>query len=280
MPVHRARAPAGAFTLVELLVVLALIGVLAGLLLPALSRARARAGGVVCLHQVRQLTLAWNLYATDAQDRLVYNLGLDRRQPRRTLNPDLNWVNNVMTWELDPGNTNAAFINVSPLGPYLGHSRGVFRCPSDRVLSEVQREAGWRHRVRSVSMNAMVGDAGPNVRGAENVLNPGYQQFLTLAAIPSPDHIFVLLDEHPDSIGDGYFLNRSDDAEWLHLPASYHNGAGDLAFADGHAEGHRWRFALTQPPNRPDVAALPLPVPSAQADDLAWIIDRTSVEVQ
>ena len=91
-------------------VVVVLIAILAGLLLPALTRADARAKGLECENRLRQLTLAWHLYADDNNDHLVYNLGGDIT--RRTVAPRdaVNWVNNVMSWELDADNTNLNFL--------------------------------------------------------------------------------------------------------------------------------------------------------------------------
>jgi prepilin-type N-terminal cleavage/methylation domain-containing protein len=111
-------ARAGGFTLIELLVVIAIIAVLAGMLLPALAHARSQAQKAMCGNNSRQLTLAWIMYADDSNDRLAYNLGLDRRQPIMPANRKLNWVDNVMTWELDADNTNTAFLSESPLRPY------------------------------------------------------------------------------------------------------------------------------------------------------------------
>jgi len=65
--------PRDAFTLVELLVVIAIIAILAALLLPSLSRAKARAQTIQCLNNLRQLQLAWYLYAGDQNDRLPGN---------------------------------------------------------------------------------------------------------------------------------------------------------------------------------------------------------------
>lgn len=266
------------FTLIELLVVIAIIGILAGLLLPVLAKSKASAASMVCLANNKQLTLAWMLYAEDFNERLVYNLGLDKRQPVPPPDKSVNWVDNIMTWELDSDNTNTVFVRKSPLGTYLSHSAGVFRCPADRVLSGLQRRAGWDQRVRSVSMNAMVGDAGPNVIEGSNRLNPGYRQYLRMTDIYKPALIFVMLDEHPDSIGDGYFYNNSDVPEWVHLPASYHHGRGNFTFADGHAESHHWLHPHTQPPSKPDAAPLPFSIPAAELSDFEWVSDHMSMK--
>src|SRR5262249_34686114 len=142
------------FTLVEMLVVVAIIGILAGILLSALTRSKARAQGMFCMNNTRQLTVAWVIYADDHSGRLSYNLGKgDHSMPR-------NWANSVLDWELSPDNTNSATLVETGLGPYVGKATAVYRCPSDYVLDPRQEQAGWTSRVRSYSMNAMVGDAG------------------------------------------------------------------------------------------------------------------------
>ncbi len=176
----RSRRGAG-FTLIELLVVIAIIAMLAAILLPALARAKARAQGIVCLNNTKQLDLAWQLYANEHDDGLPYNLGMAGSSFRTPLN----WVNNVMTWDLSSDNTNLATLTDSGLGPFVSGNTRVFRCPSDHVLSAVQRAAGWEARIRSYSMNAMVGNAGAFSTNGFNINNPDYTQFFKLTQIRS-----------------------------------------------------------------------------------------------
>jgi prepilin-type N-terminal cleavage/methylation domain-containing protein len=282
---HRVRVRRNGFTLVELLVVIAIIATLAGILLPALSQARARSQGIFCLNSTRQLTLAWMLYADDHDGQLPYNLG---GSASRT---NLNWVNGLMTWDLSSDNTNLATLTGAALGPYVGGVTGIFRCPSDRALSGVQSLAGWDRRIRSYSMNAMVGNAGTFTANGFNVNNPGYKQYFKITQIRQPAEIFIFLDEHPDSIDDGYFLNKTTPAvygaygaagvQWHDLPASYHNRSTAFSFADGHSVLHHWLKSNTVRPSAPFAANLPIDIPATPADekaDFQWVIEHMSTE--
>lgn len=265
-----------AFTLIELLVVISIIAILASLLVPTLARGKTQAQQSYCLNNIRQLNLAVAVYAQDNDDYLPYNHGageIKENVDRGILN---NWASSVLNWELNPGNTNTHLNTHAALGSYVGHNARVFRCPSDRALSEIQRGAGWSERSRSISMNAMVGHAGVFLTAAGNTNNPSYHQYRRFGEFSAASEIFVFIEEHPDSINDGYFLNRAYSYAWNDLPASYHGGAANLAYGDGHVEAHRWRDPSTRKPARADGADLPFPLAADERNDFYWLLQRTS----
>src|SRR5438046_400268 len=139
-----------AFTLIELLVVIAIIAILAGMLLPALGKAKAKAQGIGCMNNHRQLLLAWRLYSDDNGDRIPFAYAAAGGP-----NAKYAWVQGILDYSTNPSNWDPAQdIMKSPLWPYC-NSAQIFRCPADKSTVKVKGQV--LPRVRSMSMLNWVG---------------------------------------------------------------------------------------------------------------------------
>lgn len=254
---HGLRSQSG-FTLIELLVVIAIIAILAAMLLPALQGSHSKAQASLCQSNLKQLSVAWALYADDAGDSLVNNHGVPETLAKRAT-----WANNVQDWEASDDNTNVTLVTQAKLGAYANRSFAIFKCPIDRA------PAPNGPHIRSVAMNAMVGNPGE----LTNRFNPTYQQFFKSAQIQRPSTTFVFLDENADTLNDGFFVNDLDSTTWGNIPGSYHNGKLQLSMADGHVESHKWQCPSTvRQVTRSRVSS----IPATPATDFLWLKERTS----
>lgn len=218
------------FTITELMVVITIMAVLSAILLPALNKGRSRSQSISCLNNLRQLTMAWQMYGDDhntlAANNYVngYKLGNLKQMSGESWCPG-----NALT------DTTTENIRNGLLYRYIG-STGIYRCPADN--SKVDDTAAEPIlRTRSYKMS---GSMNCTVIG-----NPTYQRPTELLSL-QPERLFVFIDAHEDAMIDGHFTLPTL-AEgykmWIDMPSDRHDGAGNLSFADGHIERWRWTTA-------------------------------------
>jgi prepilin-type N-terminal cleavage/methylation domain-containing protein len=216
------------FTLLELLAVVATIGILAALLLPVLGKAKIRAQQTRCATNLRQLGYAWVMYYNDNAGRLVESYPVNNSNA---------WVLGDMTIPEQAGD-----LDLLRRGKLYSYNPNVdiYRCPADKGVRLGTKSVAT---VRSYSMSSFMG-----ARASNEAIPAGTTLFIPFFAKDSdlrrPSTLWVLLDEDERSINDGFFVPDPSARLWIDFPANSahrHNYSFTLNFADSHSE--IWRFS-------------------------------------
>jgi prepilin-type processing-associated H-X9-DG protein len=253
------------FTRVELLAITVVLALLGLVLSPAMASGKSEADVALCLNNQRQLINAWQTFTLDNNERMpgtihggfaqAGNSMLNPPPPGSAFDPQLAtfrpWATGWLTWDLSPHNTNSAYLTNPAFGSlanYLGRRKEVFKCPADLYMSGVQRQVGWKGRVRTYSANLTVGDG--NGGPGDGPWNTLYLKTKKLSELvyPPPSSTYVYLEEHPDSMNDTSFFgpygSKLGEFSAIDIPANFHDGACTFSFGDGHVELHRWSESM------------------------------------
>ena len=253
-----------AFTLIELLVVIATLAITAAILLPVLHAAQTGAPAIQCMNNHKQLITAWQMYARDNQDVLCPNPALNILQ---TDTIGTTWVPGYEHLDQNlEDNTNTIYLQNSLLAPYSNRDVSIYKCPDDTFLCT---EGGvLMPRVRSVSMNVCIEGNFYIANGAKASLgipnneayypyseNLHYYCYVKLTDIgaltpgPGSADLWVMGDEHGNTINNGNMSWFNSIANWSDTPASYHSLGNNYSFADGHVGYHKWQTRWTSSNN-------------------------------
>jgi prepilin-type processing-associated H-X9-DG protein len=270
-PNHR-----GGYALIDLLTIIAVLALFSQILIPAMSRARSRNQALVCMQNTKRLMTAWQMYQDDNKHALieVYHGsealgGVAARDPRKSP-----WATGWLDWTTRSDNTNTVFLvddSYSKFARYFGNNAKVVKCPTDNFVSPAQKVRGWKSRVRSYSINLGMG-AGNAESGPWWT---AYRHMRKLGDIADPSMTSVFIEENPDSMNDPGFFNPASPSSFLDQPASYHEGAANVSFSDGHTEIHQWKASLSHAPAThtrylQSVTAKPV----SGDEDIAWLSAR------
>jgi len=208
----------GGFTLIELLVVIAIIAILMAILMPALNRVREQGKRAACLNNIKQMAIAWNVYADDNDNKLV-----NGNTATGSANKD------GTCWVYWPGRNATEQQQISGitrglLYPYCPNIR-LYKCPTG-VRGEVVTYA------ITDAMNgydAIPGAAGHVVKNRMQIHNPSLRA--------------VFLDE--GRLSPASWTVWYDQERWWDQITARHGDGTNFSFADGHCEYWKWKDPRT-----------------------------------
>ncbi len=235
------RPAAGAFSFVELLVVIVIIGIMAVLLLPVLAKAREQSAGAACLDNQKQIATALHMYAEDNADRIVQMADYASGQeifpaggfwggPRP--GPAV-WSNAAVALQaVQTGlrSSNAFYFYCNNLGAY--------HCPADLRAAHApfpDNPNGWAYDSYARTQN-LGGEPRFDYWGAGDT-------YRKLSAIVRPAATFSMMegaDWHGYNVGTWAVFWSEKGFAWAGPPAMSHVSASSVGFADGHAILHKW----------------------------------------
>jgi hypothetical protein len=201
------------------------------LLLPALSRAKQKAQGTMCMSNLKQLANGYLQYAYDFGDCCLLSADVGGATAAQ-------WVQGGL--DSEPQASNRNYVTGSPTFPYVPNAT-VFRCPTD--YSKLDNAGRLQFRNRSYSLNGYLGNASHHIPPNNDILKSAIK--LSDLTAPGPSSAYMLLDENEISIKDSHLnpfldFHSFGNQQWLDCASGRHGNATEFSFADGQAESHKW----------------------------------------